>query len=58
VGFALAIFFLILLYIYYEYENRRRDRKHGPPGRANTDYVAEDFLNLTDRQIPSFRYIL
>ncbi|CEL10163.1 hypothetical protein ASPCAL13288 [Aspergillus calidoustus] len=58
VGFALAIFFLILLYIYYEYENRRRDRKHGPPSRANTDYVAEDFLNLTDRQIPSFRYIL
>ncbi|KAL2855741.1 MFS general substrate transporter [Aspergillus pseudodeflectus] len=58
VGFALAIFFLILLYIYYEYENRRRDRKHGPPSRANTDYVAEDFLNLTDRQIPSFRYTL
>ncbi|KAL2784127.1 MFS general substrate transporter [Aspergillus keveii] len=57
-GFALAIFFLILLYIYYEYENRRRDRKHGPPSQGDTDYVTEDFLNLTDRQISSFRYTL
>ncbi|KAL4787060.1 major facilitator superfamily domain-containing protein [Aspergillus varians] len=57
VGFALAIFFLVLLYIYYEFENRRRDRKHGPADRV-TDHVTEDFLNLTDRQIPSFRYTL
>ncbi|KAL2816615.1 MFS general substrate transporter [Aspergillus cavernicola] len=58
IGFALAIFFLVLLYIYYEYENRRRDRKYGPAHQTPTDYVTEDFLNLTDRQIPSFRYTL
>ncbi|KAH8429143.1 uncharacterized protein LDX57_006813 [Aspergillus melleus] len=58
-GFALAIFFLILLYIYYEYENRRRDRKYGPPNQeAAEDYVTEDSLNRTDRQNPSFRYTL
>ncbi|KAL2830983.1 MFS general substrate transporter [Aspergillus pseudoustus] len=59
VGFALAIFFLILLFIYYEYENRRRDKKYGPAHlQAEADYVTEDFMNLTDRQIPSFRYTL
>ncbi|KAL4883895.1 major facilitator superfamily domain-containing protein [Aspergillus karnatakaensis] len=57
VGFALAIFFLMLLYVYYEVENWRRDRKHGPADQA-ADYVTEDFLNLTDRQLPSFRYTL
>ncbi|KAL4790100.1 hypothetical protein BDV19DRAFT_394428 [Aspergillus venezuelensis] len=61
-GFALAIFFLILLYIYYEFENRRRDRKYGPVGQGqghgSIDYVTEDLLNRTDRQIPSFRYTL
>ncbi|KAL4762720.1 major facilitator superfamily domain-containing protein [Aspergillus foveolatus] len=66
VGFALAILFLALLYIYYECENRRRDRKHGPVPTASrhqetetTDYVTEMvFINRTDRQIPSFRYTL
>ncbi|KAL4746558.1 hypothetical protein BDW72DRAFT_207260 [Aspergillus terricola var. indicus] len=66
VGFALAIFFLVLLYIYYKCENRRRDRKYGPVPAASrhqetetTDYVTEvEFINRTDRQIPSFRYTL
>ncbi|KAL4958884.1 MFS general substrate transporter [Aspergillus stella-maris] len=61
-GFALTIFFLVLLYIYYEFENRRRDRKYGPvgqgQGQGSIDYVTEDLLNRTDRQIPSFRYTL
>ncbi|KAL4815532.1 MFS general substrate transporter [Aspergillus spinulosporus] len=66
VGFALAILFLVLLYIYYECENRRRDRIYGPVPAASrhqvtetTDYVTEvEFINRTDRQIPSFRYTL
>ncbi|KAL3433715.1 MFS general substrate transporter [Aspergillus tetrazonus] len=53
VGFALAILFLVLLYIYYDCENRRRDRKYGPAPAAKVE-----FINRTDRQIPSFRYVL
>ncbi|KAL4955488.1 hypothetical protein BDW69DRAFT_182516 [Aspergillus filifer] len=56
-GFALAIFFPVLLYIYYEFENRRRDRKYGQ-GQDSANYVTEDLLNRTDRQIPSFLYTL
>lgn len=55
-GFALSIFFLVLLYIYYTWENRRRDRKYGKPQEVASDYITEDFLNLTDRQLPAFRY--
>ncbi|KAL4743362.1 major facilitator superfamily domain-containing protein [Aspergillus similis] len=46
--------------------NRRRERKYGPVlaisrhrETETTDYVTEvEFLNRTDKQIPSFRYIL
>ncbi|EXJ86629.1 hypothetical protein A1O3_03582 [Capronia epimyces CBS 606.96] len=56
VGFSLAIFFLVLLYIYYTFENRRRDRKYGPAPEGPDEYVAEELINLTDRQNPGFRY--
>ncbi|KAL4900896.1 hypothetical protein BDW74DRAFT_187977 [Aspergillus multicolor] len=58
VGFALSIFFLVLLYIYYEFENCRRDRKYGRAQEGSAEYVSEEILNRTDRQIPSFRYTL
>ncbi|KAL4809896.1 MFS general substrate transporter [Aspergillus unguis] len=58
-GFSLAIFFLVMLYIYYVFENRRRDRKYGPVDQDGvSDYDEENFLNHTDRQITSFRYVL
>lgn len=59
VGFALASFFLICLYVYYRVENKRRDRKYGRPEGQNEEQELEDELsNKTDREIKSFRYVL
>lgn len=55
-GFALAIICLILLQIYYIYENRRRDKLPN----ANTDGdddIVEGLMDRTDRQNAGFRYV-
>lgn len=58
-GFALGVFFLALLLAYYIIENKRRDRKYGLPSDVSeTDDLAADLSNKTDRQIESFRYTI
>ncbi|PYI07560.1 MFS general substrate transporter [Aspergillus sclerotiicarbonarius CBS 121057] len=58
-GLVLSIFFLVLLYFYYRYENRRRDRLYGRPEDMTVRAELQDELsNRTDREIESFRYIL
>ena len=43
------------LSIYVKYQNRRRDRLQAEDNRSV--HTAEDDLDLTDWQQPSFRYI-
>lgn len=58
-GLVLSIGFLFALYLYYTYENRRRDRLYGPAETITVGAELQDELsNKTDRQIESFRYIL
>ncbi|KAJ5110563.1 hypothetical protein N7532_001098 [Penicillium argentinense] len=58
-GLVLSIFFLVVLYFYYIYENRRRDRLYGRPEDMNVGAELQDELsNKTDTEIESFRYIL
>lgn len=57
-GFALGIFFLCLLGLYYLFENSRRDRKYGVASAISRDEeLEEDLSNKTDREIPHFRYV-
>jgi hypothetical protein len=57
-GFALGIFFLCLLWVYYFVENSRRDRKYGVATAISQDEeLEEDLSNKTDREIPHFRYV-
>ncbi|KAJ5691811.1 hypothetical protein N7462_001234 [Penicillium macrosclerotiorum] len=58
-GLILSIFFLALLFFYYTWENRRRDRLYGRPEEMTVGAELQDELsNKTDREINSFRYIL
>ena len=58
-GLVLSIGFLICLYSYYTYENRRRDRLYGAVETITVGAELQDELsNKTDREIESFRYIL
>lgn len=58
-GLVLSIGFLICLYCYYTYENRRRDRLYGSAETVTVGAELQDELsNKTDREIESFRYIL
>ncbi|KAJ5198674.1 uncharacterized protein N7498_007791 [Penicillium cinerascens] len=58
-GLILSIGFLFALYLYYTYENRRRDRLYGSAETITVGAELQDELsNKTDRQIESFRYIL
>lgn len=58
-GLVLSIFFLVVLYFYYIYENRRRDRLYGRPEDMTISSEMQDELsNKTDTEIESFRYIL
>lgn len=51
---AVAIVFAFFLRFYYSWENRRRDARHeGEVHQENSE-----FLDLTDRQNPEFRYKL
>lgn len=58
-GLILSICFLILLYVYYTWENRRRDRVYGSPENVTIGAELQDELSSkTDREIESFRYLL
>ncbi|RJE27541.1 Allantoate [Aspergillus sclerotialis] len=54
-GLVLGIFFLGCLYVYYEWENRRRDRVHG--GVTEIEELRDELSNKTDLEIESFRYV-
>lgn len=58
-GLVLSLFFLICLYSYYTWENRRRDKLYGLPEQITVGAELQDELsNKTDREIESFRYLL
>ncbi|KAJ5354902.1 hypothetical protein N7541_005946 [Penicillium brevicompactum] len=58
-GLVLSLFFLICLYAYYTWENRRRDKLYGLPEQITVGAELQDELsNKTDREIESFRYLL
>ncbi|OJJ00719.1 hypothetical protein ASPVEDRAFT_40254 [Aspergillus versicolor CBS 583.65] len=58
-GLVLGIFWLGCLFAYYAWENKRRDRVHGRPSDISTvDEMQDELSNKTDREIPSFRYVL
>ncbi|OQE12849.1 hypothetical protein PENFLA_c061G00751 [Penicillium flavigenum] len=58
-GLAFGMFFLICLYVYYVWENRRRDRQFGTPGQmTETEELQDELSNKTDREIGSFRYMI
>ena len=57
-GLCLATFFLVCLWVYYIWENNRRDRLYGAPsGMTDMDEMRDELSNKTDREIPSFRYV-
>lgn len=58
-GLVLSLFFLICLYAYYTWENRRRDKLHGAPAEMTVGAeLREELSNKTDRDIDGFRYLL
>jgi cbb3-type cytochrome oxidase subunit 3 len=58
-GLVFGIFFLICLYVFYIWENRRRDRLYGSPREMTEEEELQDELsNKTDHEIESFRYLL
>lgn len=58
-GLAFGIFFLICLYVFYNSENRRRNRLYGSPREMTEGEELQDELsNKTDHEIESFRYVL
>lgn len=58
-GFAFGIMFLIPLFVYYQYENRRRDKVYGPVSSVDSEEeLADELSNQTDRSITSFRYMI
>ncbi|OQE27795.1 hypothetical protein PENSTE_c004G08929 [Penicillium steckii] len=58
-GLVFGIFFLICLYAYYIYENKRRDRLYGSPVEmTEQEELQDEFSNKTDHEIESFRYVL
>ncbi|KAL2822923.1 major facilitator superfamily domain-containing protein [Aspergillus granulosus] len=58
-GLAFGVFWLILLWFYYFFENKRRDTRYGTPDQfTESEEVAQGLSNKTDLEIESFRYIL
>ncbi|KAJ5227639.1 uncharacterized protein N7469_007645 [Penicillium citrinum] len=58
-GLIFGIFFLMCLYAYYVYENKRRDRLYGSPVEmTEQEELQDEFSNKTDHEIESFRYVL
>ncbi|KAJ4863156.1 major facilitator superfamily domain-containing protein [Trichoderma breve] len=62
-GYGLATFFTFALFLYYIFENKRRDVKYGLPANVS-EPVSEpeeqelEVSNKTDRELIDFRYIL
>lgn len=58
-GLVLGVFFLTCLYVFYVWENRRRDRLYGTPEHfTETEELQDELSNKTDQEIESFRYVL
>jgi hypothetical protein len=58
-GLVLGVFFLGCLFVYYTWENKRRDRQTGAVSeRLDVHDLIEEQNNKTDKEIPSFRYTL
>lgn len=58
-GLVFGIFFLICLYVFYVWENRRRDQRYGSPRQlTEAEELQDEFSNKTDHEIESFRYVL
>ncbi|KAJ5681671.1 uncharacterized protein N7477_001611 [Penicillium maclennaniae] len=57
-GLALGVLFLILLFSFYVWENKRRESNQGHMEITNLQDLVAEQTNKTDRQIPSFRYAL
>ncbi|EEA23287.1 hypothetical protein TMatcc_002144 [Talaromyces marneffei ATCC 18224] len=59
VGLCLGIGSLMGLYVYYSWENKRRDRLYGSPDTLTADQELQlELLNVTDQENKSFRYVL
>ncbi|RMJ26606.1 Allantoate [Aspergillus sp. HF37] len=57
-GLTLGAFFLCCLWVYYIWENDRRDKRYGLPSEmTDSDEMRDELSNKTDREIPSFRYV-
>ncbi|KAJ5674310.1 uncharacterized protein N7477_004244 [Penicillium maclennaniae] len=58
-GLILGIFFLVCLYCFYMWENRRQDRLYGLPRElTEAEELQDELSNKTDHEIESFRYVL
>lgn len=58
-GLIFGIFFLMCLFVFYVWENKRRDRLHGSPRQlTEAEELQDEFSNKTDHEIESFRYVL
>lgn len=58
-GLSLGIIALVGLYVYYSWENKRRDRVYGSPDALTVDQQLQmELLNVTDQENESFRYVL
>lgn len=58
-AFAFSLFFLIILFVYYVFENKRRNSKYGRPETIPQDVDIDEMLkDHTDRTVTGFRYVL
>lgn len=58
-GLIFGIFFLICLFVFYVWENKRRNRLYGSPRQlTEAEELQDEFSNKTDHEIESFRYVL
>lgn len=62
-GYGLATFFTFALFLYYIFENKRRDVKYGLPATVSESMSESEeqeleVSNKTDRELTDFRYIL
>ncbi|KAL5352955.1 hypothetical protein V496_08334 [Pseudogymnoascus sp. VKM F-4515 (FW-2607)] len=58
-GYSFSIALLTCLYLYYRFENKRRDELYGSENTIESDQeLADELSNQTDRTITSFRYVL
>jgi hypothetical protein len=47
----------VVLYLYYRWQNKRRDGRKGPSKQNESAFMSQDaWANMTDRENPQFRY--